>query len=145
MSVSKIAYIALGSNLDNPSEQLQLAMAHMHHIPNTAVIDASSVLKTAPIGPQNQPDFMNQVAVLETTLSAHELLYALQAIENKMGRVRNQHWGPRIIDLDILLFGHEKIQTDDLIVPHPEIQNRSFVMELLHECHEKNRDLSGNL
>ena len=129
-----VSYIALGSNLNNPREQLKIALAYIAEIPHTKIISQSSVYKTKPIGPQNQPDFMNQVIAVETILTAHELLYALQDIENKMGRVRSVHWGPRIIDCDILLFGDEKIETDDLTVPHPEIDNREFLIALLNEC-----------
>lgn len=129
-----MSYISLGSNLNDPKKQLQTAMAHIQTIPHTTIIKQSNPSKTKPIGPQNQPDFINQVIAVETQLTAHELLYALQAIENKMGRVRELRWGPRIIDLDILLFGDEIIMTEDLVVPHPEINNRAFLMELLQAC-----------
>lgn len=126
-------FIALGSNLNNPVEQLKIALLHIRAVQNTVIVAESSVYETKPVGPQDQPDFMNQVIAVETRLSAHELLYALQAIENKMGRVRTRHWGPRVIDCDILLFGDESIHTDDLIVPHPEMQHREFVLKPLAE------------
>ena len=126
-------YIALGSNLNNPREQLQIAISYIRAIPKTVVMAESSVYETKPVGPQDQPDFMNQVIAVETELTPHELLYALQAIENKMGRVRTRHWGPRIIDCDILLFGNERIHTDDLIIPHPEMHHRDFVLKPLSE------------
>ena|SRR3990167_1431315 len=129
----KKVYISLGSNLENPKQQLQTAISHIINIPETTWIAQSPVLQTAPIGPQDQPDFYNQIVVVETTLSPQALLYALQAIENTMGRVRTQHWGPRVIDCDILLFGDDVIQTDALIIPHPEINNRPFVQQLLRE------------
>ncbi|OGT48194.1 MAG: 2-amino-4-hydroxy-6-hydroxymethyldihydropteridine diphosphokinase [Gammaproteobacteria bacterium RIFCSPHIGHO2_12_FULL_38_11] len=128
-----ISYIALGSNLNNPKKQLKLALHLISEISNTRITTKSSVHETKPLGPQNQPNFMNQVIAVETQLSAHELLYALQAIENLMGRVRTVHWGPRIIDCDILSFGDEIINTDDLIVPHPEMYNRDFVLVPLAE------------
>ena len=128
-----ISYIALGSNLNNPACQLEVARAHIANIPGTSTIAASSVLKTQPIGPQDQPDFLNQIVVVETALSPHALLYALQAIENKMGRVRTLHWGPRVIDCDILLYGDAVIETADLIVPHPEIKNRAFFQQLIQK------------
>lgn len=140
-----LAYISLGSNLDHPREQVKTALASICCIPDTRIIMESSVLETQPIGPQDQPNFINQVIVVKTALLPHELLYALQAIENTMGRVRTQHWGPRIIDLDILLFGDETIKTDELVVPHPEIAHRPFILSLLEECYEKNRDLSRNV
>src|SRR3989338_11379681 len=123
-----ISYIALGSNLNNPKKQLKLALHLISEISNTRITTKSSVHETKPLGPQNQPNFMNQVIAVETQLSAHALLYALQAIENAMGRVRTVRWGPRIIDCDILSFGDEIINTDDLIVPHPEMYNRDFVL-----------------
>ena len=128
-----VSYIALGSNLNSPCEQLQAAISHIRAIPKTVIVAESSVHETKPVGPQDQPDFMNQVIAVETELTPHELLYALQAIENKMGRVRTIHWGPRIIDCDILLFGDEKIHTDDLIIPHPEMHHRDFVLKPLSE------------
>lgn len=127
------AYIALGSNLNNPKKQLKIAVRHISAIPQTILLSQSSIYQTKPIGPQNQPDFMNQVIAIETPLLAHALLYALQAIENTMGRVRTTHWGPRIIDCDILLFGDEIINTDDLIIPHPEMHKRDFVLKPLSE------------
>ncbi|MCX7125078.1 MAG: 2-amino-4-hydroxy-6-hydroxymethyldihydropteridine diphosphokinase, partial [Gammaproteobacteria bacterium] len=131
-----ISYIALGSNLNNPCRQLQMAILHIRIIPKTVITAKSSVHETKPIGPQDQPNFMNQVIAIETKLTPHELLYALQAIENKMGRVRTVQWGPRIIDCDILLFGDEVISTDDLTIPHPEMHHRDFVLKPLSEIKE---------
>jgi len=128
-----ISYIALGSNLNNPKKQLKIALRYISEIPTTKITAESSVHKTKPLGPQDQPDFMNQVIAVETALNAHALLYALQAIENLMGRVRTVHWGPRIIDCDILRFGDEIIDTDDLIIPHPEMHHRDFVLIPLAE------------
>ncbi|MCX7120249.1 MAG: 2-amino-4-hydroxy-6-hydroxymethyldihydropteridine diphosphokinase [Gammaproteobacteria bacterium] len=128
-----ISYIALGSNLNNPKKQLKIALQLISGIPKTNITAQSSVHETKPLGPQNQPDFMNQVIAVETQLTPHELLYALQAIENVMGRVRTIHWGPRIIDCDILRFGDEVINTSDLIIPHPEMHHRDFVLIPLAE------------
>lgn len=127
------AYIALGSNLNNPIKQVQTAVQLIREITNTKVIAESSLHQTAPMGPQDQPDYINQVIAVETKLTAHELLYALQAIENKMGRVRTIRWGARIIDCDILLFGDEVIHTPELIIPHPEMTKRPFVLDPLAE------------
>lgn len=127
------AYIALGSNLEDPRAQLAMAVSHIAAIPNTRIVAESSLYETKPVGPQDQPDFINQVIAVDTELTAHALLYALQAIENHMGRVRTLRWGPRIIDCDILLFGDENIQTDDLVVPHPEMKHRDFVLNPLAE------------
>lgn len=131
-----ISYIALGSNLNNPAKQLQIALQRISQIPRTVILKQSSVHETLPVGPQNQPNFMNQVISVETYLTAHELLLALQDIENKMGRVRNERWGPRIIDCDILLFGDERVNTPDLIIPHPEMMNRDFVLIPLAEIRD---------
>ena len=128
-----VSYIALGSNLNNPAQQLEIALQHISQIPHTRILKKSSVHETPPLGPPNQPNFMNQVISVETQLTAHELLFALQDIENKMGRVRKEHWGPRIIDCDILLFGDEIVNTPDLIIPHPEMMNRDFVLKPLAE------------
>lgn len=128
-----ISYIALGSNLNNPAEQLQKALLLIKEIKKTTITAQSTMHETKPLGPQDQPNFMNQVIAVKTELTAHELLYALQAIENAMGRVRTVHWGPRIIDCDILLFGDEIMNTADLIIPHPEMNNRAFVLEPLAE------------
>lgn len=128
-----VAYIALGSNLHDPVKQLQIAREKIQHISKTSITAESSVYKTAPLGPQNQPDFCNQVIAVETQLSAHELLYALLTIENEMGRVRDVRWGPRIIDCDIILFGCEVINTEELTIPHPEYKNRDFVLYPLAE------------
>jgi 2-amino-4-hydroxy-6-hydroxymethyldihydropteridine pyrophosphokinase len=128
-----ITYIALGSNLNNPAQQLEIALQYISQIPRTTILKKSSVHETVPLGPQNQPNFMNQVISVETQLTAQELLFALQDIENKMGRVRKEHWGPRIIDCDILLFGDEIVNTPNLIIPHPEMMNRDFVLKPLAE------------
>lgn len=129
-----IAYIALGGNLTDPTMQLRLASQKIDNISLTKIIATSSMIETAPIGPQDQPNFMNQVIAVETALAPLELLHALQAIENQMGRVRLQHWGPRIIDCDILLFGEVVMNTQELTLPHPEMRNRDFVLELLADC-----------
>lgn len=131
--MSTVGYIALGSNLNDPLKQVQNALRHIAVIPDTHVIAESSLYETAPLGPKNQPNYINQVIAIETKLSAHALLHALLSIEKRMGRVRNDRWGARIIDCDILLFGNAVIQTADLIIPHPEMTKRSFVLHPLAE------------
>ena len=128
-----IAYIALGSNLNHPLKQVQNALCFISHIHNTQIIVESGLYETAPLGPQDQPNYINQVIAVETQLTAHELLHALLSIETKMGRVRDVHWGPRIIDCDILLFDNEIIATDALIIPHLEMKKRAFVLYPLAE------------
>ncbi len=128
-----VAYIGLGSNLDHPQQQVLTALAGLARLPDTVLVKASSLYRSAPLGPQDQPEFINAVAMLETTLSALTLLEALQQIELKQGRVRTVNWGPRTLDLDMLLYGNMSINTEKLTVPHPQMASRSFVLEPLLE------------
>lgn len=121
-------YIGLGSNLSNPFQQLKNALLSLEKLPSTRFIKASDFYGSKPYGGVEQPDFINAVAQLQTNLSAHDLLWALQNIEDQQGRVRTIHWGPRTLDLDLLLYGNETIATKDLTVPHPEISKRNFVL-----------------
>lgn len=122
------AYIGLGSNLDNPHEQLKNAVRHLKTLPQSQLITLSSLYQSKPVGPQNQPDYLNAVAALDTELEPLALLDALQAIENRQGRVRQEHWGARTLDLDILLFGNQVIGHERLTVPHPYLTQRPFVL-----------------
>ncbi len=128
------AFIGLGSNTGNPARQLEMAIVSMDEIPDTRLKRLSSVYLTRPMGPENQPNYLNAVAELETGLEAVRLLEELQAIENKQERVRDgEHWGERTIDLDILLYGDTVIDTDELTVPHPGMHQRAFVLYPLQE------------
>jgi len=128
------AYIALGSNLNDPVAQIRQAIEHIKHIRSTRIIAQSSLYQTAPLGPQDQPDFVNAVIGVVTTLDAMSLLAELQAIEKKMGRVPPaQRWGARVIDLDILLHGESRNNSRELLLPHPEMHKRNFVMIPLAE------------
>ena len=127
------AFIGIGSNLDNPLLQVQTALRELAEIPNTELIRSSSLYRTPPMGPPDQPDYINAVAALTTTLSPTELLDALQALEARHGRVRTIHWGPRTLDLDVLLYGNETVHTARLTVPHPGIAQRAFVVLPLAE------------
>lgn len=127
------AFIGIGSNLDNPLLQVQTALRELAEIPNTELIRSSSLYRTPPMGPPDQPDYINAVAALTTTLSPTELLDALQALEARHGRVRTIHWGPRTLDLDLLLYGNETVHTARLTVPHPGIAQRAFVVLPLAE------------
>ena len=127
------AFIGIGSNLDNPLLQVQTALRELAEIPKTALTRSSSLYRTPPMGPPDQPDYINAVAALTTTLSPTELLDALQALEARHGRVRTIHWGPRTLDLDLLLYGNETIHTARLTVPHPGIAQRAFVVLPLAE------------
>lgn len=126
-------YIGLGSNLNNPAKQLETALSTLEQLPSCELIRHSSFYCSKPVGPQDQPDFVNATALLKTTLSPKNLLKTLQLIENEQGRVKKRHWGERTIDLDILLFNKDIIDTPDLTVPHKEIGNRDFVLKPLLE------------
>ena len=127
------SYIGLGSNLDQPVDQLTEALVELSAQAHTQVIAQSSLYRSAPVGPQDQPDFVNAVALLETRLSPIELLDFLQSIEQAHQRKRIQHWGPRTLDLDILLFNNEVINQPRLSVPHPFMKERGFVLQPLFE------------
>lgn len=131
--VATPAYIGLGSNLSSPSEQLERAFEHLALIPETELIAKSSLYRSAPLGGIEQPDFMNAVAKLATFLDASALLEQLQWIENLHGRVRGERWGPRVLDLDLLVYGDQQINAATLIVPHPGISERNFVLLPLRE------------
>jgi len=122
------AYIGLGSNLQDPAAQLARAIAELAGLPDTTLLAQSPFYASRPVGPQDQPDFVNGAARLQTTLSAHQLLDHLQAIEQAHGRERVRHWGPRTLDLDLLVFGNESIHDQRLTVPHAELANRNFVL-----------------
>ncbi|NPA71761.1 MAG: 2-amino-4-hydroxy-6-hydroxymethyldihydropteridine diphosphokinase [Gammaproteobacteria bacterium] len=128
MSVKVSVYIGLGSNLDDPLAQIQTAVATLNQTEELKVLACSSLYGSKPQGPQDQPDFANAVCLVETTLSPLNLLACLQAIEQQQGRVKKRHWGERLIDLDILLYGAQVISTEVLTVPHAEIANRDFVL-----------------
>lgn len=126
-----IAYIGLGSNQDNPLQQLHQALEALHQLPGCTLVDASPVYRSQPVGPQDQPEFLNMAARLHTSLKALELLDQLQEIEQLQGRIRHETWGPRVIDLDLLLFGNETLTHPRLTVPHAELPNRDFVLQPL--------------
>lgn len=126
------AYIGLGSNLNDPSQQVKTAIDALKNLPCTRFIQQSSLYWSESLLP-GQPRYCNAVAALDTLLSPESLLDELQAIENQQGRVRHEKWGPRTIDLDILLFGSEVIVTDRLIIPHPELSHRDFCLIPLKE------------
>ena len=129
-----IAYIAIGSNLASPLEQVNAAVQALGEIPQSKIVAVSSFYRTPPLGPQDQPDYLNAVVVLETALDAETLLDNTQRIELQQGRVRKaERWGPRTLDLDIMLFGHETINTERLTVPHYDMKNRGFMLWPLFE------------
>ncbi len=129
-----LVYIGLGANLAQPVQQLERAVLALQGIKDTKLVQVSSFYGSKPMGPQDQPDYVNAVAALHTLLSAEELLTELQQIELEQGRQRkDERWGPRTLDLDILLFGHDIIQTERLTVPHYGMKVREFVLYPLAE------------
>jgi len=128
MAETVTACVALGSNLDDPRVQVERGFAALAALPNTVVRARSRLYRTPPWGLVDQPDFINAAARLETTLAPRELLDALLAIEARAGRVRGARNGPRILDLDLLLYGDHAINEPDLVVPHPRLHERAFVL-----------------
>lgn len=127
-------YIAVGSNLGEPLLQAQQAIAALDAIPNSRVAAISSMYRTKPLGPQDQPDYLNLAVLLETSLEPEVLLDYTQRIELDLGRVRKEErWGPRTLDLDIMLFGHRIIKTERLTVPHYGLKEREFMLYPLSE------------
>jgi len=127
------SYIGLGSNLGEREAMIRSALEALSQVPESRLIRASSLYDTEPAGEVDQPNFLNAVAQLDTELTARQLLWNLMLIEKRLGRVRNQRWGPRTIDLDLLLYGGVVIEESDLVVPHPELTRRSFVLVPLVE------------
>jgi 2-amino-4-hydroxy-6-hydroxymethyldihydropteridine diphosphokinase len=128
-----ISFISLGSNMGNPVERCREGIEQLKAVKGSQVLRRSSFYRTEPVGFLDQEWFINAVIEMRTSLPARALMQELQAIESRMGRQKPVKWGPRIIDLDILFFGQEVIQTDDLAVPHPELHKRRFVLAPLHE------------
>lgn len=127
-------YIAIGSNLASPLEQVNAAVQAIGEIPDSRIVAVSSFYRTPPLGPQDQPDYLNAAVALDTALAPEELLNHTQRIELQQGRVRKaERWGPRTLDLDIMLFGDEVINTDRLTVPHYDMKNRGFMLWPLFE------------
>ncbi|MNB77914.1 2-amino-4-hydroxy-6-hydroxymethyldihydropteridine pyrophosphokinase [compost metagenome] len=124
-----LAYIAIGSNLASPLEQVNAAVQALSEIPQSRLVAVSAFYRTPPLGPQDQPDYLNAAVVLETSLDAETLLDNTQRIELTQGRQRKaERWGPRTLDLDIMLFGDDVINTERLTVPHYDMKNRGFML-----------------
>ena len=123
-----VSFIGLGSNMDQPEQHIRKALREVAELEGTEMLAQSSLYLSKPVGPQDQDDFINAVAKLETGLSPLALLDALQAIENEHGRRRIRHWGPRTLDLDLLAYDDDCIESERLSVPHPQLQYRSFVL-----------------
>jgi 2-amino-4-hydroxy-6-hydroxymethyldihydropteridine diphosphokinase len=128
-----LAYIGLGANLGEPAAQLRRALAGLAELEEVETLQASSFYLNPPLGPPEQPWYVNAVAQVRTRLTAEELLRALQRLEAALGRVRGERWGPRVIDLDLLLYDGEVAHTPELVLPHPEMHRRAFVLAPLAE------------
>jgi 2-amino-4-hydroxy-6-hydroxymethyldihydropteridine diphosphokinase len=125
----RLAYIGIGSNLGDPERQVRVAIDALRRLPRTAFGRASRLYRTAPWGRAGQPAFVNAAVAVSTALSPRELLDALLAIERAQGRLRDgERWGPRVIDLDILVYGDSSIDEPGLHVPHPRLAERAFAL-----------------
>lgn len=123
------AYVGIGANLGDPVAQVHSAREALQRHPDLRETAFSSLYRSAPMGPSDQPDYVNAVMAIETALTPRELLRVLQKVEAVHGRVRSgKRWGPRTLDLDLLLYGEDVIETDELRVPHPGIGDREFVL-----------------
>lgn len=131
--------IALGSNLQDPMQQITSAIEHIKQLPQTTVVAISSWYQSQAIGPGEQPDYINGAIEISTALTPQTLLKQLQNIENKQQRVRSTRWGARTLDLDILLYGDRIIDEPDLTVPHPRMLERNFVLFPLHDIDPERR------
>jgi 2-amino-4-hydroxy-6-hydroxymethyldihydropteridine diphosphokinase len=128
-----IAFIGIGSNQGNAVRACREAVWHLSGKPEVRVLRCSSLYRTEPVGPQDQPWFINAVAEIRTSLAPRRLFETLKEIERQMGRTDGQKWGPRLIDLDLLLYGQEVVSEGDLKIPHPEMHRRRFVLTPLCE------------
>ncbi|MCU5600209.1 2-amino-4-hydroxy-6-hydroxymethyldihydropteridine diphosphokinase [Bacillus wiedmannii] len=140
--MNNIAYIALGSNIGERYTYLTEAIQFLNKNPYIQVNDISSIYETEPVGYTDQSCFLNLVIKISTNLSPQELLKITQRVENDLGRKRETRWGPRTIDLDILLYNQENIEAENLIVPHPRMFERAFVIVPLLEI---NQDIKQNI
>lgn len=131
--MTRRAYLGLGSNLGDRARFLQGAVDGLVGAPAVTVVGVSPVYETKPVGGPPQPDYLNAVVAVDTDATAHELLAIAQRLEAAAGRVRRERWGPRRLDVDVLLVGDERVDADDLVVPHPRLEERAFVLAPLHD------------
>ena len=136
-------YIGLGSNLETPQQQILSAVDEIAALSSVRDLVLSPLYGSQPVGPQDQPNYVNAVLRFSTAMSALLLLENLQKIENDHARVRNQRWGARTLDLDILLYGNEIINQPTLRVPHPELSRRAFVLYPLADVADANLAIPG--
>jgi 2-amino-4-hydroxy-6-hydroxymethyldihydropteridine diphosphokinase len=126
-----ICFIALGSNLKSPERQIRLAVTQLRKLPHSSVLAVAPLFRNKAVGRRAQPNYCNTVVKVTTTLSPLQLLKLCQQIETSQTRVRHVHWGARTIDLDILFYGNRVINSPTLLIPHPRIQEREFVLKPL--------------
>lgn len=131
--MTAICHIGLGANLDHPAAQIAWALRALAALPATRLDAVAPLYRSRAIGPQPQPDYLNTAARLRTGLGPRELLRHLQELEAARGRVRGERWGPRPLDLDILLYGESCVAEADLVIPHPRLGERNFVLAPLHD------------
>jgi 2-amino-4-hydroxy-6-hydroxymethyldihydropteridine diphosphokinase len=131
------AYIALGTNMGDRQVNLKIALESLNRLGKVRVVNTSSIYETEPVGFKDQGPFLNMVARIETGLTPIELLKSCLKIEDEIGRKREIRWGPRTIDLDILLYNQENIVAEELIIPHPRMHERAFVMIPLLEINQE--------
>ncbi|MGE5624761.1 MAG: 2-amino-4-hydroxy-6-hydroxymethyldihydropteridine diphosphokinase [Bacillota bacterium] len=134
MSATVTAYVGLGANLDDPAAHVRRAFDNLAALAQARLVARSPLYRSAPLGPPDQPDYINAVGVVETRLPPRELLAALRGIELGHGRVRDgTRWGPRTLDLDLLLYGGLVLDSPELILPHPGLHDRAFVLYPLND------------
>ncbi len=128
-----VAYVGVGSNLEDPRTQVLTALDELDRLPDTRLVKKSSLYRSAPLGHADQPDFINAVAQLDTGLPAARLLAEMQALESRHRRTRSFRDAPRTLDLDLLLYGDLNVRTPQLAIPHPRMHERAFVLKPLLE------------
>lgn len=139
------AYIGLGANLEDPRRQVEAAIGAIARLPQSRLLAASPCYRTAPLGPLGQPDYINAVVRIRTALAPDALLAALQGIEQRHGRLRDgPRWGPRTLDLDLLLHGERVIRTGSLTLPHPAMHQRAFVLVPLADVAPADLQIPGH-
>lgn len=128
-----IAYVSIGTNMGDRAGYLKQAVEYLREMDQMGSVEMSSIYETSPVGVTDQADFLNMVVRVSTSFSSEELLVVCQKIEQQLGRVRTIRWGPRTADLDILLYNNDMIETETLVVPHPRMRERAFVLIPLME------------
>ncbi len=133
MNTPIVSYLGIGSNLGNPVQQCRDALREISSLKNVQLLRRSSLYRTQPVGPVNQGWFVNGVVEVRTTFTAMQLFKATQWVEQALGRVRTEKQGPRTIDVDVLLHGQEIVDSGELVIPHPEMHKRRFVLVPMNE------------